>query len=282
MPFHPHACTRSYLVSFTPFQIAFLSDWTLDNIPEWWFVFSLDRIVDVFFVVDIVLNFRTLAPHVIKKNNLQAHAAAMAAARRVRNGANAEADSDGKVKFDCRDVAVRYVRGVVQCGGCCNDRGCDYDCCCCCCCCCSLTTLAQEHKRGHYFPAYTPPPSAAAAADSNNNSDDDNTRYVRSWFVLDLVSSVPFEFVELFFRLADPVAYQTNAFFSVENGTWFKINKIIRLVRLAKLLKARVHSVSRSSAAAAVRWPLSSVIVRCCSLVVVVLLSSSSLCRRWW
>jgi len=129
-----------YLTIFTPFQIAFLTHWTLDNVHDWWVVFALDRIVDVYFVVDIILNFRTAIMREKKSTY-----------------------------FKCKVVAVRYLR---------------------------------------------------------------------TWFLVDLVSSVPFEFVEYFYRLANPETFAASAFFlEGEYSVWFKINKIIRLVRLAKLLK---------------------------------------------
>jgi hypothetical protein len=49
----------AYTAVFTPFQIAFLSDYlTLKNIPRWAFVFMLDRMVDFVFTFDLVINFR--------------------------------------------------------------------------------------------------------------------------------------------------------------------------------------------------------------------------------
>ena len=48
-----------YLTMFTPFQIAFLHQWTLDTVQDWWFIFALDRFVDVYFVVDIVRGWTT-------------------------------------------------------------------------------------------------------------------------------------------------------------------------------------------------------------------------------
>lgn len=51
-----------YLTIFTPFQIAFLHQWTLDTVEDWWFIFTLDRFVDVYFVVDIVRGWTTQLP----------------------------------------------------------------------------------------------------------------------------------------------------------------------------------------------------------------------------
>ena len=49
-----------YVALFTPFQIAFLGDiFTNQNIPDWWFIFIIDRLVDLVFIVDLGVNFRS-------------------------------------------------------------------------------------------------------------------------------------------------------------------------------------------------------------------------------
>ena len=68
---HPNSAARGafdtlslvlliYTGIFTPYQIAFLSEThTMRNIPDWTFAFALDRLVDVVFTVDLLLNFRS-------------------------------------------------------------------------------------------------------------------------------------------------------------------------------------------------------------------------------
>ena len=48
-----------YVAIVTPFQMAFLHTNSFRNIEDWLVLFVLDRIVDITFVVDIVVNFRT-------------------------------------------------------------------------------------------------------------------------------------------------------------------------------------------------------------------------------
>ncbi len=49
----------------TPFQISFLGNNTFRNIEEWRVLFIIDRLVDFFFLVDILVQFRTAVrdPH---------------------------------------------------------------------------------------------------------------------------------------------------------------------------------------------------------------------------
>jgi len=50
----------TYTAFFTPFQIAFLGDsQRFDNIPEWAATFAVDRTVDLVFIIDLFLNFRS-------------------------------------------------------------------------------------------------------------------------------------------------------------------------------------------------------------------------------
>ena len=50
----------TYTAIFTPVQISFLGDiMTIRNIPDWWFVFCIDRSIDLIFLSDIVVNFRS-------------------------------------------------------------------------------------------------------------------------------------------------------------------------------------------------------------------------------
>jgi hypothetical protein len=49
-----------YVALFTPVQIAFYGDrMSMVNWKEWYVIFLIDRIVDVVFIADIILNFRT-------------------------------------------------------------------------------------------------------------------------------------------------------------------------------------------------------------------------------
>ena len=52
-----------YTAFFTPYQIGYLSEgpdgWTIYNVETWWVIFALDRLVDVLFISDIVVNFRS-------------------------------------------------------------------------------------------------------------------------------------------------------------------------------------------------------------------------------
>jgi hypothetical protein len=49
-----------YVALFTPVQIAFYGEaMSMANWEEWLFIFILDRIVDVIFITDILINFRT-------------------------------------------------------------------------------------------------------------------------------------------------------------------------------------------------------------------------------
>ena len=44
----------------TPYQISFLVDvWTLHNIEDWYVCFAIDRLIDLVFFLDIIVNFRT-------------------------------------------------------------------------------------------------------------------------------------------------------------------------------------------------------------------------------
>lgn len=47
-----------YVAIVTPFQMAFLSDNSLNDIRPWLGIFILDRFIDISFLVDIVVNFR--------------------------------------------------------------------------------------------------------------------------------------------------------------------------------------------------------------------------------
>jgi len=50
----------TYVAIFTPVQIAFYGEaMSMSNWYEWPIVFTMDRIVDVIFIIDIFLNFRT-------------------------------------------------------------------------------------------------------------------------------------------------------------------------------------------------------------------------------
>eukprot|EP00620_Florenciella_sp_RCC1587_P014283 CAMPEP_0182559924 /NCGR_PEP_ID=MMETSP1324-20130603/2854_1 /TAXON_ID=236786 /ORGANISM="Florenciella sp., Strain RCC1587" /LENGTH=711 /DNA_ID=CAMNT_0024772241 /DNA_START=364 /DNA_END=2500 /DNA_ORIENTATION=+ len=49
----------SFVAIFTPYQIAFLPFQTYPNIQRWLGFFIVDRIIDVFFLVDIFINFRS-------------------------------------------------------------------------------------------------------------------------------------------------------------------------------------------------------------------------------
>ena len=72
-----------YTAIFTPVQISFLGDiMTTRNISEWWFVFAIDRLIDVMFLLDIVVNFRSAW----------------------------EAD-DGMYRFDAKEGAWKYMTG---------------------------------------------------------------------------------------------------------------------------------------------------------------------------
>ena len=69
-----------YVALFTPFQIAFLGDlWTNDNIGDWWLCFAFDRAVDLVFIIDLGINFRS-----------------------------AWIDDDGHEQFTAREAAARY------------------------------------------------------------------------------------------------------------------------------------------------------------------------------
>ena len=49
-----------YTAIFTPVQISFLGDaMNIRNIPDWWFVFCIDRSIDLIFLTDILVNFRS-------------------------------------------------------------------------------------------------------------------------------------------------------------------------------------------------------------------------------
>ena len=44
----------------TPVQISYLSDFQrLDNIPDWMFLFLIDRLIDIVFVMDMFVSVRT-------------------------------------------------------------------------------------------------------------------------------------------------------------------------------------------------------------------------------
>ena len=72
-----------YTAIFTPVQITFLGDiMTTRNISDWWFVFLIDRLIDVVFLTDIVVNFRS-----------------------------AWEAEDGMYRFDAKEGAWKYMTG---------------------------------------------------------------------------------------------------------------------------------------------------------------------------
>lgn len=75
-----------YVAIVTPFQMAFLSTDSLNDISSWMGLFILDRLVDITFFIDIFVNFRTgwIVEH-----------------------------SDGTVeyRYTCKEGSRRYVRG---------------------------------------------------------------------------------------------------------------------------------------------------------------------------
>ena len=73
----------TYTAIFTPYQISFLGEeMTVRNVAKWPVVFAIDVMVDLFFWIDIVLNFRS-----------------------------AWETPDGRLYFDQSEAAGRYVRG---------------------------------------------------------------------------------------------------------------------------------------------------------------------------
>ena len=126
-----------YTAIFTPVQIAFLGDvMTTRNVADWWPVFTIDRIIDVIFLLDIIVNFRSAW----------------------------EAD-DGMARFDAKEGAWKYITG---------------------------------------------------------------------WFLLDLVSALPMDFLELLISPAD----ELDKVAASSNLRSLKLIRLFRLVKIAKVVRA--------------------------------------------
>ena len=73
----------TYVAIFTPVQIAFYGEaMSMSNWYEWPIVFTMDRIVDVIFIIDIFLNFRT-----------------------------AWVNKQGEIEFDQATASMEYLKG---------------------------------------------------------------------------------------------------------------------------------------------------------------------------